>query len=324
MFSPKYKLLAAAALILTASCSDDDYTLYSDPSEFAVNPIAIVADAAGGSYELKVTGTGEWSAAMGETNSTVQGWCSLSQTSGNGVTTLKVNVTPSSSFTKRRSMMFEFTSGGRTLRARVIQGTQVLGEKEVLINGNVWSTVNVDEPGTFCESPDQIGKVYQFNSKKPWDFVSNPEGWTSDYDYENQSDWQTENDPSPEGWRVPTADEMIALWEIGATWVNKAQTGFSCAGIVVGVDAATAAQVTKDNHRALGALFLPQSGWINADGVLDRTWLVAVRTATSLSKTHGGMSLGDEGGYRDLWGWGDGQKERAAMIRPVKIIEIEE
>ena len=92
----------------------------------------------------------------------------------------------------------------------------------------------------------------------------------------------------------------------------------------MGVDAAAAAQVTKDNHRALGALFLPQSGWINADGVLDRTWLVAVRTATSLSKTHGGMSLGDAGGYRDLWGWGDGQKERAAMIRPVKIIEIEE
>ena len=94
--------------------------------------------------------------------------------------------------------------------------------------------------------------------------------------------------------------------------------------MIVGVDASTAALVNKDNCRALGALFLPQSGWINSDGVLDRDWLVAVRTSTSLSATHGGMSLGDSGGYRDTWGWGDGQKERAAMIRPVKILEVED
>lgn len=323
MFRLRYKIMAAAAIILAASCSDDEYTLYSDPSEFGVNPIAIVADAAGGAYEITVSGTGEWTAALGETNSAIQGWCTLSEDAGNGYTKITVNVTPSSSFTKRRSMILEFTSGGRTLRARVLQGTQVLGTNEVLINGNVWSTVNVDNPGTFCTSPDQIGKVYQFNSNKPWDFTSNPPGWTSEYNYDN-SDWLAENDPSPEGWRVPTAAEMVALWEIGATWVSKAQTGFTTDGIVIGVDAGTAAQVTKDNHRALGALFLPQSGWINADGVTDRTWLVAVRTSTSLSKTHGGMSLGDSGGYRDTWGWGDGQKERAAMIRPVKIIHVED
>lgn len=42
--------------------------------------------------------------------------------------------------------------------------------------------------------------------------------------------------------------------------------------------------------------------------MMDRTWLCAVRSANSLSVTHGGMSLGDSGGYRDTWGWGDGQK----------------
>lgn len=323
MLKFRYFILAAAALALTASCSDDDYTLYSDPGEFGLNPIAIVADAEGGSYELTVSGTGDWSAKMGETNSAALGWCTLSANKGTGYTTIKVNITPSTSFTKRRSQILEFTSGGRTLRCRVLQGTMVLGENEVLINGNVWSTVNVNEPGTFCTSPDEIGKVYQFNSKKPFNFVDNPEGWSKDYNY-NTSNWQPENDPSPEGWRVPTAQEMASLWEIGSTWVSKAQTGFSCDGIVVGVDAATAAQVTKDNCRSLGALFLPKSGWLNLDGVKDRTWLVSVRTSTSLSKTHGGMSLGDSGGYRDLWGWGDGQKERAAMIRPVRDLQIEE
>ena len=58
--------------------------------------------------------------------------------------------------------------------------------------------------------------------------------------------------------------------------------------------------------------------------MMDRTWLCAVRSANSLGATHGGMSLGDSGGYRDTWGWGDGQKARAAMIRPVKNIQVED
>lgn len=323
MLKSYYKVLVLVGALTAVSCSEDNHRLYSDPDEFALNPVAIVADANGGEYELIVSGTSEWSASLGATNSSAKGWCTLSEDTGSGYTIVKVNVTPSGSFTTRRSMMLEVTSGGRTLYCRVIQGTQVLGEKEVLINGNVWSTVNVDEPGTFCSSPDEIGKLYQFNRKTPWDFVSNPDGWTSAY-IDDGTNWTSENDPSPEGWRVPTAAEMVALWEIGATWVNKSKTGFSRNGIVIGVDAATADLVTKDNCRALGALFLPQSGWINSDGVLDRTWLVAVRTATSLSATHGGMSLGDSGGYRDIWGWGDGQKERAAMIRPVKILEVED
>lgn len=314
--------MAIAGLMLTA-CHDDNYTLYSDPDEFGLNPIAIVADANGGSYELKVTGTGEWVAKLGKTNTSALDWCLLSQDEGKGQATITINVTPSGSFTQRRSMLLEFTSGNRTLQCRVLQGTQVLGEKEVLINGNVWSTVNIDAPGSFCETPDQIGKLYQFNRNIPFDPKSNPAGWPSNYTNDN-TNWTSDNDPSPEGWRVPTTAEMVALWEIGSTWVSKSKTGFSRDGIIIGVDATTAGMVTKENHRALGALFLPQSGWINSDGVFDRTWLVAVRSATSLSATHGGMSLGDSGGYRDVWGWGDGQKERAGMIRPVKILQVED
>ena len=41
--------------LLAASCSDDEHLLYSDPDEFGLNPVAIVADASGGTYELKVT-----------------------------------------------------------------------------------------------------------------------------------------------------------------------------------------------------------------------------------------------------------------------------
>ena len=81
---------------------------------------------------------------------------------------------------------------------------------------------------------------------------------------------------------------------------------------------------TKDNLKQLGCLFLPQSGWRNDMGMVDRGWLCAIRSGTNLSATHAGMSLGDSGGYRDFWGWGDGHKDRAAMVRPVKKLAIED
>ena len=98
---------------------------------------------------------------------------------------------------------------------------------------------------------------------------------------------------------MPTTEEMAALWEKGATWVTASQTGFKTDGIIIGVDEVTAKRATKDNLKQLGCLFLPQSGWRNETGMMDRTWLCAVRSGNSLSPTHGGMSLGDSGGYRD-------------------------
>ena len=84
---------------------------------------------------------------------------------------------------------------------------------------------------------------------------------------------------------------MVALWELQQP-VSKAQTGFNVDGLIIGVPASIAANANKDNLKQL-LLFLPQSGWRNETGVVDRGWLCAVRTGTSLSPTHGGMSLGD-------------------------------
>lgn len=94
----------------------------------------------------------------------------------------------------------------------------VLGEDEVLINGLIWSTKNVGTPGTFATSPDDIGQLYQFNRKVgypagPQDDPA-PANWPSSYTNDG-TNWTTENDPSPEGWRVPTTEEMAALWEKG-------------------------------------------------------------------------------------------------------------
>ncbi|TWV13206.1 BACON domain-containing protein [Bacteroidaceae bacterium HV4-6-C5C] len=327
MINIKYLIGTAIILLALWGCdSNSGYVIENNPNEFGIFPVAIPVSANGGTYELTVTGNESWTAELTNSNSSAQNWCTLSETSGSGQKVITLSVKPTTSFVKNRSIIIEVTSGSKTLKSKVLQETMVLGEDEVLINGLIWSTKNVGTPGTFASSPDDIGQLYQFNRKVGYPAGTQgdpaPTNWPSGYTNDG-TNWVSNNDPSPEGWRIPTTEEMAALWNIGATWVTAAQTGFKTNGIIIGVDGATAKRATKDNLKQLGCLFLPQSGWRNETGMMDRTWLCAVRSGNSLSATHGGMSLGDSGGYRDIWGWGDGQKARAAMIRPVKNIQVE-
>lgn len=329
------KAILLIALFFAASCEKEEKinTIIGETDIFAVSPIAIVPPAEGGTYELTITGNVPWTIEVLESNTDDNDWCKLSATSGEKAAKIELIVSPSNSFVKNRTIVFAVKGDGKVLKSKIMQDTMVLGDDEVLVNGQIWSTKNVGAPGTFVDNVDQVGMLYQFNRKIGYPYSGNgaPEGW--DLNYVNDgTDWLEENDPSPEGWRVPTTAEMVALWEIGATWVTAAQTGFSVDGIIVGIPEDKAKTATKDNLKQLGGLFLPQSGWRNGDGSLDRTWLVAVRSATSLDNisgndidgSKGGLSMGDSGGYRDLYGWGDGQKERAAMIRPVKKVSVEE
>lgn len=323
------KLISACILLLAVyGCNDSsDYVIEKDLNRFGLYPVALPVSAEGGTYELTITGNESWTIELTGSNSSSSDWCRLSETSGSGSKVITLTVAPSTSFIKLRSVIVNVRSDTRILKSKVLQETMVLGEDEVLINGMVWSTKNIGSPGTFTSSPDDPGMYYQFNRKTGYPSGPQgdptPENWPTSYN-NDETDWLPENDPSPEGWRVPTAAEMVALWEIGATWVSKEQTGFKVDGLIIGIPSSVAANANKDNLKQLGGLFLPQSGWRNEAGIVDRGWLCAVRTATSLSSTHGGMSIGDAGGYRDVWGWGDGHKVRAAMIRPVKNIQIED
>jgi hypothetical protein len=318
---------AVIFLLILGGCNgnDSDYIIESNPNEFAIYPVAIPVSADGGTYELTVSGNESWTAELTNSNSSANEWCTLSEVSGTGKKIITLTVKPSTSFVKNRSIIVKVSAENKMLKSRVLQETLVLGADEILINGMVWSTKNIGAPGTFVASPDEIGMYYQFNRKTGYPSTPNaaPSNWPATYTNDG-TNWLPENDPSPEGWRVPTTEEMAALWNMGATWVTKAQTGFSTDGIIIGIPAAEAKLANKDNLKQLGGLFLPKSGWRGENGVVDRDWLCAVRSGTQLSATHGGMSLGDSGGYRDIMGWGDGQKVRAAMIRPVKDIQVED
>lgn len=332
-------LLAALTVCLAACDSEKEDPIMHPEDFFSVSPIALNVPNTGGEVELNVYGRKAWTLDVTETNSASQGWYSIDKTSGSGADVVRINITPSSSLTKHRRLVVTLTGeDGEKLNAVVLQDTQSLGPNEVLVSNPkrgvtlIWSTVNVDAPGTFCSSPDDLGKWYRFNSRTPW----NPDNSNVDYpstyvnDPSIDSDafilhgWAEENDPCPEGYRIPTAYEAEYLYEMGITWVSADQTGYARDGVILGVDPKVASTATKETIQSLGGLFFPKSGWINEFGKLDRDWLVAFRTASSLNKTNGGMFLRDSGGYLDGYGWGDGPKVRAAMVRCVKKIQMED
>jgi len=82
-------------------------------------------------------------------------------------------------------------------------------EEGVVINGIKWATRNVNAPGTFVEKVEDYGMYYQKNIKVGWcsNGVSTKENsaWLSS---NREHQWTKENDPSPNGWRLPKECEI--------------------------------------------------------------------------------------------------------------------
>ena len=125
-------------------------------------------------------------------------------------------------------------------------------EEGVIINGVKWATRNVDKPGTFATKPEDAGMFYQWNRKIGWsatDPIVNSNGVpTWDGSSSSGATWESANDPSPAGWRVPTLDEIQKLLDI-----NKVSSEWTTEnGIIAG---------RKFTDRASGnSLFLPAAG----------------------------------------------------------------
>ncbi len=95
-------------------------------------------------------------------------------------------------------------------------------DEGVVINGVRWATCNVEEAGSFADSPESVGKFYQWNRNiarsatdslvANWD-NTRPEG----------DEWEKANDPSPACWRVPTMAEIASLLDtdkVSSQWVT--------------------------------------------------------------------------------------------------------
>ena len=90
----------------------------------------------------------------------------------------------------------------------------------VVINGITWATRNVDAPGTFAETNESAGMFYQWNSNIGWSSSNPIKNTNGDYSWimiggGRITEWTKENDPCPEGWRLPTKEEIKELLDTG-------------------------------------------------------------------------------------------------------------
>ena len=128
-------------------------------------------------------------------------------------------------------------------------GTQTASsETGVLINGVVWATRNIatymhSQMGSFsagekifAQSPTDRGFLFQWdgesmppvsaNGKRIWSESQHTPflGWGNRYTKGEGAAWRTARDPSPEGWRLPTAAEMRTLLDtqkVRNEWVTQ-------------------------------------------------------------------------------------------------------
>jgi uncharacterized protein (TIGR02145 family) len=121
-------------------------------------------------------------------------------------------------------------------------------EQGVVINGVRWATRNVETPGTFANSPESFGRLYQWNRLQSWGTVGEIMGWGSSVP---PNEWDAHNDPCPQGWRVPTQAELNSLGNSSTTSITQNGT----IGRLYGI--------------APNQIFLPAAGWRNNSGALN-------------------------------------------------------
>jgi len=144
----------------------------------------------------------------------------------------------------------------------------------VEINGVRWARRNVDMPGTFAPNIASSGMFYQWNRKigwSPFNPLVNSNGgteWNGALPAGNT--WEKINDPCPQGWRIPTIGELVALSNSSSEW-----------RIVNGV-------LGRQFGTVPNTIFLPAGGWrfhvtgaLNGTGTLGSYWSSTVGNASN-------------------------------------------
>lgn len=125
------------------------------------------------------------------------------------------------------------------------------------INGVRWATRNVDTRGKFADKPEDVGNRYQWNRliveiARP---SIHPRGFN--FGYATGYSWTGNYDPSPNGWRVPTINEIEKL--LDSTKVNNEWTTYN------GVKGRIFTDKTNGN-----SIFLPAVGYRDPNRDINR------------------------------------------------------
>jgi len=243
------------------------------------------ADVEGGKWTIGVSAVSTWTAT-----SPVP-WCTIEGGSGDGEGSFVVNVAASPDYQYRVTEV--------TVKSGTIERKLVVEHVGTTIGNAIWANSNVDDPDTFGANCEVRGKLYQYNSKVPYPTYANNTGATStdpvpgfptgEYDVCSDT-WQEANDPCPNGWRVPTIDEICTLVGHGNPepnfWVDYwLEKGRPVVGAYVGIDRETIKnEVTVDN--LMGCIFIAQTGCIDRyTGIMNDWWDVTFWSSTNVGQT---------------------------------------
>ena len=293
-------LLLAASVIFTGCRTDDSYIPYvpdpdpPPPTEYieVANPDAleqtVYADEEVATSTVEFTTLAPWESSIDVPPTTTAtrsatDWVSISPESGGiGEYEITITLTPNTTGTDR-SVIITITSGGSSITITITQryvredGTILLPNQVdagVVIDGIRWATRNVDAPGTFVDNPEDTGMFFQWNRRVGWsstDPLINSEGGTVwDSSVPEGAIWERENDPCPQGWRVPSVAELQSLAGSYSEWTT--QNGVD--GRLFGI--------------APYQIFLPNVNHRRTDGALE-TWMTVYQGA---------------GGFLSLDSWG--------------------
>ena len=145
--------------------------------------------------------------------------------------------------------------GNATITARVgdkIAHLRLSVKDGVRVNGaTIWAKYNVNTFGTFTQSSESAGKFYQWGRTTAWSTIGDVTGWNSTP--QTGSFWLANNDPCPEGWRLPTRFEFDVLGQGSIPHIFTTINGVS--GRLFG---------TEPNQ-----FFLPAVGYREEDGKLN-------------------------------------------------------
>lgn len=150
----------------------------------------------------------------------------------------------------------------------------------VEINGVRWATRNVDAPGRFVASPENSGLVFQWNRRQGWAITGRVESWNPSP--AAGESWTRENDPCPQGWRVPTIEELHALNNAPSIWTERAGVN----GVLFG---------TAPNQ-----IFLPIAGIRGTHGALDTPGRLAYIWSSTPTDRNASMSLRLQQGWNSV------------------------